>query len=638
MRNGDGEGNAQLRGALAWLRARFLPVAGIALSLAGGYVQATDYRTEYDKRIKSSQNIGVLGKDVAGDQLNFYTGSTTFAAQDLSIPGNSALPFSVGRTYTVEYEHMVADAAGTQANPVVQTTRQYAFGDWDLDIPYMTGRFDQGSGWQVDSTTPLNRCSVVGAMKGDGSAANGTPKKPTSRPPTGYYGGEPWNGYTLHVDSTDQPLLLASLPNNARPSAGGPYHWLTEKHWWVSCLAPTSQSGNGEGFLAHAPDGSRYWFDKLSKRNVSHLWQQIFDGIHYKHGYTFAADIFLLPTRIEDRFGNWVTFAYSNDTYARLLGISSHDGRQLILTYNAQGLVDTLSDGSRTVRYEYIGSSLSRVVLPDGSAWQYELSGLSNSLPHYQNSPVTALAHVVSPSGARVDFEFSYHFQANRVPCAVIEGEICTTTLGMTKKRISGAGLPSQEWQYAYGVGYEAFMNACGTYLQSCPTRTWTDEISPDYAITRRMYGIVKDQDETLLLQELQGVVPTTTNTYTVPTGGNITASARIGDLDLVDDPLSSGVSTTTVTGPPQFFHETNYYYPTLAQAPRLGVNPLDFIPSPDSRPQITVSERHLSPIRRTVSHLNRMFTWRIDEDCAGLCVDDYGRPTKVTKSSAPAQ
>ena len=653
--------------------------------LATTIANAADYRTEYDKRIKSTQNIGILGKDVAGDRLDFYKGTTTFQAQDLAIPGNSALAVALGRTYVVEPEHMAADSLGTQSNPVIYSTRQYAFGDWDLDTPYLTGRFHQSVGWQVDSTTPLNRCSVVGQTKSSGAPADGIPLAPSNNPPTGLMGGSPWNGYTLHVDGADQSLLLASLPNPNRP-VGGSYHWLTEKHWWFSCLPATAQSGNGEGFLAIAPDGTKYWFDKLSQRKASHLELEFvidegaavapsrlgnvvarkteamgivpgkrskaFDsggmfaagGSHVKTGYTYASDVFLLATRVEDRFGNWVAYSYSNDAFARLQSITSSDGRQINLTYNAQGFVQSASDGTRTVLYEYNGNSLSRVVLPDASAWTYGFSALSNGAISQIFYPATATAYVLTPQGARVDFEFGYHFQASPEPCSTTAANAdaaCSTTPGLQSKTVSGPGIASQTWRYGYGMSYTAFMAACGAGMQTCPTRTWTDEIGPDYSITRRMFGIVRGVDETLLMQELQGVVPTTTNQGTQPPAANrINASIRSGEPDLVDDPLASNVPTTTVTGAPQFFRETDFYYPTIATAPRLGVNPLgsNLLMASDSFPQVLASERHLGPLRRSTYQDKRVFTWEV-ATCTGgaACVDAYGRPTKVIKSSAPS-
>lgn len=73
----------------------------MALFAMAEMVHAADYRTEYVKKINASQNIGVLGDSLGGDRINLFTGSAEFEATDVSIPGNFALPVSVGRRYGV---------------------------------------------------------------------------------------------------------------------------------------------------------------------------------------------------------------------------------------------------------------------------------------------------------------------------------------------------------------------------------------------------------------------------------------------------------------------------------------------------------------------------------------------------------
>ncbi|REN20805.1 hypothetical protein DSI41_03190, partial [Mycobacterium tuberculosis] len=49
----------------------------------------------------------------------------------------------------------------------------------------------------------------------------------------------------------------------------------------------------------------------------------------------------LYATRVEDRFGNWVSYRYSNAANApvRLEAITASDGRQISFSYNARGHV-----------------------------------------------------------------------------------------------------------------------------------------------------------------------------------------------------------------------------------------------------------------------------------------------------------
>jgi hypothetical protein len=227
-----------------------------------------------------------------------------------------------------------------------------------------------------------------------------------------------WHGYTLHAGGA-QSLLLASLTNNERPSNGGPYHWTTNQDWWVSCLSslagPTINGSvpAGEGFFARGPDGSKYWFNHLSKRRVDMVTKQGEldpDGYGARRVYkVYRAEYLMLPTRVEDRFGNWTTYAWSNDEFSRLTSVSSGQvgsttaERTISLQYNANGFVSSATDGRQTPQgataywtYEYTGSSLTKVNLPDGSFWQYGLADVSNLA---SATPNCEWAHVLLRAG-----------------------------------------------------------------------------------------------------------------------------------------------------------------------------------------------------------------------------------------------
>jgi YD repeat-containing protein len=53
----------------------------------------------------------------------------------------------------------------------------------------------------------------------------------------------------------------------------------------------------------------------------------------------------MMVSRIEDRFGNFVTYTYAGN---RLTAITASDGRSITLSYNANGHVTSASDGTRT--------------------------------------------------------------------------------------------------------------------------------------------------------------------------------------------------------------------------------------------------------------------------------------------------
>ncbi len=86
----------------------------------------------------------------------------------------------------------------------------------------------------------------------------------------------------------------------------------------------------------------------------------------------------MLVSRVEDRFGNWLTYAYSGDL---VTDIRASDGRHVAIAYVDGGprissiTVDGGAAGSRTWTYTYTKStanivySLTTVTQPDGSAW-----------------------------------------------------------------------------------------------------------------------------------------------------------------------------------------------------------------------------------------------------------------------------
>lgn len=57
--------------------------------------EATAY-TEQAKLIRAPQAVTTLGANLFGDRVNLYTGALEFVQTDVTIPGNSSLPVSVG--------------------------------------------------------------------------------------------------------------------------------------------------------------------------------------------------------------------------------------------------------------------------------------------------------------------------------------------------------------------------------------------------------------------------------------------------------------------------------------------------------------------------------------------------------------
>ena len=188
---------------------------------------------------RGSQNLASLGSDLVGDRVNLYNGTLEFVQTDVSLPGNSALPVSIGRRHV----------AGR--NPQIVGS----FGDWDLEIPHMYGVFANSLGW-VNTSSGTNRCTTFTA------------------PPAVSGGGgkwwpsfDYWQGNFLYIPGIGSQEVLRKSTALLSPTDGNSYTLATQKLWMIRCL-PTLLNGTGEGFLAIAPDGTKYTFNWMASRGA----------------------------------------------------------------------------------------------------------------------------------------------------------------------------------------------------------------------------------------------------------------------------------------------------------------------------------------------------------------------------------
>lgn len=195
-------------------------------------------------------------------------------------------------------------------------------------------------------------------------------------------------------------------------------------------------------------------------------------------------DVWIYPTRIEDRFGNVVTFTWSG---RNLTKITASDGRFISISYHGNGRIASATDGSRAWTYEYNDgiAALARAVHPDGSAWSYQMGvegiipimaqEIECDIPLLANTQTPSTATITHPSGAVGVFTFIYteHGRAN-VPF------ICTpwswfgnvamiqyfpksfTSIALKSKTISGPGLGSGlTWSFDYGPLNASWVHEC---------------------------------------------------------------------------------------------------------------------------------------------------------------------------------
>lgn len=464
--------------------AAILALAFTAAAASPAYAES--HQEMHSNRLSAANDLQALGTDLFGDKVDLYTGATTFAVTDVELTGSSSLPVAISRRYTVGIQEFPDSAFDTDTKPA-------RFGEWELDIPHLEGTYASRHGWQA----------------GGGTARCSGPQLDSMTPwnADGFRGVEYWNGNRLSLPGgNSRLLLLATTPASERPQQNLGYRWVTTDHWYLSCVA--LKNGNGEGFLAHAPDGTRYYFDWMASRGTAPLTSSTGKQVS-------RVRVLMLPTRIEDAHGNWVVYRWHN---GQLLSIEANDGRKLSMTYSARRPdIHTVSDGSRTWRYEYNkGPRLRTVVLPDGTYWYYDIRrayfniqpnvGCGRSIVVESSSK----AWMDHPSGAKAEFDFRSQehgrSQVQEVCSRYANAHVSNlyfTTMAVRRKKIWGPGLQERSWTTLFSEpkGSDARCPQCSS------TKT-VEVYSGNDRYERYVYGTRDGVNEGMLLQQAEGSDP----------------------------------------------------------------------------------------------------------------------------------
>ena len=546
-----------LRARLAWgvgaLAAWLVAGPAVAAIPGGGGGGGTEpFATVYYEQgnlVRSGELVQALGPDLMGDKVNEYNGGLEFEHVDVSLPGNSALAVSVGRRL----------ATGSRQAAL----NQGLFGDWDLTIPHLrtltgAGPTDTWSGRNTSGGASLQRCSEFQTPSWLPTVVQGLPSFVDA--------SKWWDGYHLSMPGAgEQTLLRRNAFNLQQPQDGNTYPVLTKELWQFSCTGSLA-NGTGEGFVGHAPDGSRYQFDHIAVRAYIPYKPMKTDGTPAS---VTRNEVWILPTVVTDRFGNTVQYAYDAGDPWKLTSISSNDGRVIDLTYvSGARLVETVSDGTRTWTYRYASNgTLQGVHLPDGSNWSFSLQALEHT-PAYAADPLcdgsaydsvdqnTYAGTMVHPSGAIGTFshKMTWHGASN-VPGSlegcegagyVVNGityynqlPTYSATFSLTSKTLSGPGLPAMTWRYDYGTPSGSYAPAAGQVVTT--TVTITD---PQGDAVQNTYGTRHGVDEGLLLGStvFQGgsngpVLRSTSNAYAMASNGPYPIA--LGDGNALGDAMS---------------------------------------------------------------------------------------------------
>jgi RHS repeat-associated protein len=500
----------------------------------GGTGGGTSFSTTYFEggtQVLPGEVVKALGPDLMGDQINVASGSLEFHHTDTSLPGNNMLPVAVGRMMQTGQTQPSLDGG--------------LFGDWELEIPHLhtvTGKYalnDLGPpDWYGFDGTNYNesRCSQL-------SAPPDIPGTQFVNTPTVVAPNLWWDGYRLYAPGSGEQTLLnrsgydaihaGNFPaDTVQPTDGNTYPVLTKANWQFSCL-PKMANTTGEAFLGHAPDGSTYQFDHMVSRPYANYGADtIVIGI-----LAYRAEIWVLPSKITDRFGNTVTYTYDTSDPWKVLSIQSSDGRLITLTYFAGSRrVQSVFDGTRTWSYGYNSSgALQSVTLPDASTWQFALQPLEHA-PFYNPDascntllltslpdPNTYQGVMTHPSGATATFvtKFGWHGRTNvfgssagcpsgmyTVNGVIYRNQIPTFNGAYTlqSKTLAGPGMSAMTWSYVYGTGSSlALPVGCFQAPTNCGTPETVQITDPVGNVTQNVYGTQFGINEGLLVQSSEG-------------------------------------------------------------------------------------------------------------------------------------
>lgn len=316
-------------------------------------VQGESPWVEWEKKQGQEERLRSYGPDLLGDSIDPHSGALSFEQTDVSLPGNSHLEVAIKRRRSQGYLY------GRNVN--------VDFGDWELVVPkisVITG----GGGW-------------VGARCSN-SYATSFPPMATGQQGQQTYAFDYSSGVTVQGQSGGPQQMLEG-PQGSQWPAGTKY--VTSQNWKITCIDDPGQAGANDGFLAVAPNGDQYTFN----RYVARAYRKMGGMTTGKSGPPRAKAV-LLATQVTDVSGNTVTYSY--DASNRLTQISANDGRLITLSYgNATypNLITQVCAHGRCWQYGYgpLGyaeewelpiestgiQALTSATLPDGRSWTFDM-------------------------------------------------------------------------------------------------------------------------------------------------------------------------------------------------------------------------------------------------------------------------
>ncbi|MCK9383207.1 MAG: hypothetical protein M0Q15_01000 [Nevskia sp.] len=464
------------------INSRRLRLLGLVLSFvlsASAFAQSVDGPYKTEMAMAHDDVPGKVGADL-GEQFSMYTGALEFRQTDLSLPGTGP-SIAVSRRLVLGNQQTFGSGSTLPLN---------RFDDWQLEVPRIWVTIpptdgapalqDVGGGypsrphydnWQTNScsaglpevfnifTSPVENSASVSAL---GLSS----------------------GYHLAMPGATDELILnregyTPIPANSHdpaPNASGNSPYLTKSNWRISCgtnLKNAQGQVIGESFVGTAPDGTTYYFDRLTGEN-----DFADPAIVNDYGSSIPITRFsVVATKVVDVYGNAVNYNY--DASGRLASITASDGRYVQFAYgstNPNYITSVTAGGTlsppRTWTYSYENhihyanaprTVLRTVTRPDGSTWRYNMDDAALP-PGGRTSScivgVSALGSITTPFGLTAQYSFrgltngrisveNGHegYWAGIGSCG---GDIDFSSFALQSKTYSGSGMPTSTWNFSY--------------------------------------------------------------------------------------------------------------------------------------------------------------------------------------------
>ncbi|HJU41066.1 MAG TPA: RHS repeat-associated core domain-containing protein [Tahibacter sp.] len=580
---------------------------------------------EYDKKLRAAEQLSPLSGDMFGENVSLYTGQTEFSQVDIDLPGNNALPVQLRRRFVVTplMQNQAWDAAGNVGNPYG------GISNWDIDVPYIYGIFDATNKWDVTAAGSTPRCTSYFLPAVTQTSLSVT---------------DVWSGNKVHVPGKGDKELLrldATYPPLLYPADGRLATWTTSEYDAFTCT-PTVSGNAGEGFVMTTPEGITYTFDVYRER-------------HYAPVRAGASNnprrmIFLLASKVADRYGNQVTYTYNDVGHPSSIVASARpgsapDNRSITFSYDSghrlQTASVTLSTVSapggptvpgevRTWTYAYEPEGLRRlksVTLPDNlSQWVLDYVSLNGGGDPYLYVPYTEPPaacnpadlptsqfglRIIHPSGAKGDFTFEMtrHWRSNLPPnnCltnGTFEVPPYADAFSLTSKRITSTDAANDfsQWSYAYPPSIGESVST--TTVTQPDGSTVTNRFSTVFeaakagaptgaAIEGQLLGTTTKDANGILLQETENEYVSGPDTVNAPLNGYPFPS-RYGTGGASEDSSAGSVrplKSVTIRQQGIIFTKNHLMFDTYARPVQVRKSSAPAPTAPPSTPSYTKTE-----------------------------------------------